>query len=253
MSFPAYFAHQSAASRYARYRPDVHPEFAARIAAAVGPRRLAVDAGAGTGQSARALAAVAGRVVGVDPSAEMLAAADPHPAVAYVRGRAEALPVAGGAADLVVAALAFHWFDHEAFLTEARRVLGPGGRLVIYASWFRAEMAGEPGFHDWFTGTHLARFPTPPRSRVRLDADLGTAHGFGWGGDEALDQEVTFNHEQLVGYLLTQTNVIAAVEHGDRELEGVAAELLAATAPFFSTRGEGSFRFGGRSAYLSIA
>lgn len=251
--FPAYFAHGSAAARYAAFRPDVHAEFAARVAARTGTGGLIVDAGCGTGQSSRALAGTAGLVVGADPSAGMLAEAAPHPQVRYVRGRAEALPIATGVARLVVAALAFHWFDAAGFMAEARRVLRGDGSVVVYASWFTAELAGQPGFREWFTGTHLARHPTPPRNREPLDAAFAARHGFSWDGDEAFDQEVWLDHDPLVGYLLTQSNVIASVEHGTRRLEEVADELAADTRVFLPAGAPGRFRFGGRIAYLSIA
>lgn len=250
--FPAYFDHGTVAARYARYRPDVHPEFATRIAAVTGRVGLAVDVGAGTGQSARALARVAARVVAVDPSPNMLAAATPHPAVHPVLGRAEAAPIADGAAGLVVAALAFHWFDAPAFMAEARRVLGGHGWLAIYASWFLAEMEGEPSFRDWFRGEHLARFPAPGRSRTRVDADLAVAHGFRWHGQEEVRVDVPLRHEELAGYLLTQSNVIAAVEEGTLGLDDAAEIVGAATAPFFRDRDAARFGFGGRIAYLAI-
>ncbi len=250
--FPAYFDHGTVAERYARYRPDVHPQFAARIAAVTGPRRLAVDVGAGTGQSARALGALAERVVAVEPSTEMLAAAAPHRAVRYVRARAEELPVGDCAADLVVAALAFHWFDAAAFMGEGRRVLAAGGWLTIYASWFLAQMEGVPAFHDWFRAEHLGRFPTPPRSRTRVDAELAAAHGYRWHGDEDVRVDVPLDHAALVGYLLTQSNVIAAVEEGALALAEAAEAVRAATAPFFRKRPVARFGFGGRIAYLPI-
>ncbi len=250
--FPAYFDHGTVAVRYARHRPDVHPEFASRIEAVTGLRRLAVDVGAGTGQSSRALTQLAHRVVAVEPSTEMLGAAASHPAVRWVRGRAEALPLAGGVADLVVAALAFHWFDAPGFLAEARRLLGEGW-LVIYASWFLAEMEGEPGFGGWFRREHLGRFPTPPRSRTRVDAELAAAHGYEWHGQEDVRVDVALSHRELVGYLLTQSNVIAAVEEGAMALAEAAEAVEVATAPFFRERASALFGFGGRIAYLSIA
>lgn len=48
-----------------------------------------------------------------------------------VRGTAEALPFVDGCADVVTAATAFHWFDHEQAVPEIRRVLTDSGRVGL--------------------------------------------------------------------------------------------------------------------------
>ena len=99
-----------------------------------------VDLGAGTGLLALALAPRVREVVAVDISQRMLerlddaAAADGlnnvEPLVADLRR----LPLADECATLVVSNYAFHHLDDpgkELALAEARRILQPGGRLVI--------------------------------------------------------------------------------------------------------------------------
>jgi ubiquinone/menaquinone biosynthesis C-methylase UbiE len=52
--------------------------------------------------------------------------------VALVRGDATRLPFADAAFDAAVSTEAFHWFpDQDAALRELRRVLRPGGRLLL--------------------------------------------------------------------------------------------------------------------------
>ncbi len=95
-----------------------------------------LDVGCGTGVLLEALRARGGpgRLVGTDLSREMLRVA--HARLAGAAGlcqaSAEGLPFAGGSFDLVVSTNAFHYFRHaEAALAEMRRVLRPGGRLVL--------------------------------------------------------------------------------------------------------------------------
>ena len=96
----------------------------------------AVDVGAGTGILTHALRARGSQVIAVDPGAEMLArlrsrAAGQAPAaVAAVLADGNALPLAGGVADLVTYAQSWHWLDPVASIAEARRVLRPGGAIA---------------------------------------------------------------------------------------------------------------------------
>ena len=131
MTFKDLFSLQ--ASDYARFRPTYPRELFAWLAAQAPARRLAVDVGAGNGQAAVALAAHFERVVAVEPSEGQLAAATPADNVEYRRGAAEATGVDAASADLVISAQAFHWFEHDAFFAEVRRIVRPGGCLAIWS------------------------------------------------------------------------------------------------------------------------
>jgi SAM-dependent methyltransferase len=96
---------------------------------------LVLDLGCGEGQVARlAAAGGADRVVGLDPAAAQLAAAVRRGGgVAYARGLGGALPFASGSFDAVVVCLVLeHVVDVDATFDEIARVLGPGGRLVLF-------------------------------------------------------------------------------------------------------------------------
>ncbi|MED5811697.1 class I SAM-dependent methyltransferase [Mycolicibacterium sp. 050232] len=110
----------------------------ARLAAdvaQVSPVDHVVDVGCGPGTAARVAARRGARVTGVDPSSTMLRIArlvTPKRApITWGEGTAEALPVPDGSATVVWAlATVHHWQDVEAAVSEARRVLAPGGRLI---------------------------------------------------------------------------------------------------------------------------
>ena len=81
------------------------------------------------------------RYVGADPSAEMLRAGwgriEGHAPAAVVCAPAEALPFADAAFDTVVSVSSLHyWAEPEAGLREMRRVVRPGGRVLV-ADWAR--------------------------------------------------------------------------------------------------------------------
>jgi ubiquinone/menaquinone biosynthesis C-methylase UbiE len=87
---------------------------------------------AGTGILTGQLTRAGLRCSAVEPLAEMAAQLRRSlPAVPCVLGLAEALPVRERSVDVVTVAQAFHWFDAPAALEEFRRVLRPGGRLVL--------------------------------------------------------------------------------------------------------------------------
>jgi len=92
-----------------------------------------LDAACGTGRYSARLAARGHHVIGVDQSDAMLAIARRKlPQATFCRGDLRSLPVDDDSVDAVVCALALvHLSDLSAALAEFRRVLRPGGRLIV--------------------------------------------------------------------------------------------------------------------------
>ena len=94
--------------------------------------RLALDCGTGNGQAARDLARYFHKVIATDPSPQQIANALPTRKVKYKVAPAEASRLRAHTVDLVTVAQALHWFDHDRFYAEVRRITVPGG---ILAAW----------------------------------------------------------------------------------------------------------------------
>jgi trans-aconitate methyltransferase len=99
------------------------------------PGERILDLGCGDGQLSQRIASSGARVVGLDASPQMAAAARTR-GIAVDEGSAESMPYADQSFDAVFSNAALHWVrDHDSMLAEVRRVLRPGGRFV-------AEMGG---------------------------------------------------------------------------------------------------------------
>lgn len=92
-----------------------------------------LDIGCGPGAALERAAATGARVAGVDPSPSMVKRAARRVPEAEVKvGSAEDLPFTDDSFTVVASISSFHhWADRQAGLSEALRVLRPGGRLHI--------------------------------------------------------------------------------------------------------------------------
>jgi demethylmenaquinone methyltransferase / 2-methoxy-6-polyprenyl-1,4-benzoquinol methylase len=110
-----------------RYRRD------SLLRGGLGAGMRMLDVAVGTGLVAKEalhIVGAHGRVTGIDPSAGMMSAVGAG--LPLVRGRAESLPFAAGSFDFVTLGFALrHLSDLDCVFGEFRRVLRPGGRLLV--------------------------------------------------------------------------------------------------------------------------
>jgi ArsR family transcriptional regulator len=141
------------------------------------PAWVVGDLGTGTGGLAATLAPFVGRVVGVDRSDAMLrAAARRLEGITNVELRAgdlEELPLADGELDVAVLSLVLHYVvDPRDALREVRRVLRPGGRVLVVE--MRAHERG-PAYAEEM-GHVWPGFPEDTMAGWLCDAGFVTVH-----------------------------------------------------------------------------
>ena len=143
----------------------------------LGPGKVVIDLGSGTGILSRLLLASGARVVGVEPNAAMRAAAErafaAEPRFVSVAGSAESTGLADASADLATAGQAFHWFDAARTRAELARVLRRPAWVALLWNVRRDTPLGL-AYEDM-----LERFaPDYPAVRARDRAAEGTLHSF---------------------------------------------------------------------------
>jgi SAM-dependent methyltransferase len=120
------------ATQYASARPEYPPALFEWIGGIARSRGRVWEAGCGSGQATRGLAAHFDSVYATDPSAAQIAQATAPPHVVFAVEPAEACSLADVSVDAVCVAQALHWFDRPRFFAECARVLKPGGVLVAW-------------------------------------------------------------------------------------------------------------------------
>ena len=90
------------------------------------------DCACGNGQAAISLVQYFDHVKATDVSQEQIANAKQHPKIEYAVSESEDTNFADNSFDLVCVAQALHWFQHDQFWNEVKRVLKPNG---IFAAW----------------------------------------------------------------------------------------------------------------------
>ncbi len=133
-----------------------------------------LDVGCGTGILTTRLRTELGAdvVAGCDFSFGMLEQAFERTRdVAWMQGDALRLPVRDAAVDAIVCTEAFHWFpDHDAALREFRRVLAPGGRLLVALVNVRAGATSRVAAASSQVLGTPAYWPTRAEMRTQVEA-----------------------------------------------------------------------------------
>ena len=244
------------AEGYAK-RPWLHKNVIERITDDCGLQpgyhfRNGLDVGCGAGLSAKALRLICDQVTGTDISDAMIRVCKKlyagDSAYTFYTAKAEETITPEVKYDIVTAAGCINWIDEKRFLAKMAEGMQEGGLLVIYDFGITDRMSGTPEFTNWYQEAYLSKFPKPFRKEnVWTQADL--PEGFVMEKQVSYEMEWTFSHEDLVDFMLIQSNVNFQIEK--RTLSEKAARIWMhdTLKPFFKN-GDKTLVFSGYSWYI---
>ena len=187
---------------YNQFRPSYPDELYYHLASVTPEHNCAWDCATGTGQAAIHLTKYYKKVIASDASENQLNQAQQHKRIYYITAAAEHSGIDDQSIDLITVAQALHWFDIDAFATEADRVLVKRG---VLAAWTYNLLTINPELDAIIEHLyHNLVGPYWPAERKLVET--------GYQGIELPFEELAVPHfemcshwnlQQLVGYLMT--------------------------------------------------
>lgn len=122
---------------YVKYRPAYPKEVVSFLEGRkiINPQSVIADIGSGTGISAKLFLDNACTVYGIEPNEPMRKAGESYlasyPKFHSINATAEETTLPNQSVDCIIAAQAFHWFNTEKCKAEFKRILKPGGYIVL--------------------------------------------------------------------------------------------------------------------------
>jgi SAM-dependent methyltransferase len=122
---------------YSKSRPSYPNEFLNYLISAnsLNESSKVADIGSGTGILTRQLLERGLSVIAVEPNVDMRTAAEEElnqfAHFTSIKGTAEETTIPDKSVDLVIAAQAFHWFDHDKFKLECKRILRQEAKVAL--------------------------------------------------------------------------------------------------------------------------
>lgn len=204
MDYIRHFNQQAA--HYLQFRPaypDVLYQF---LASLVKTKNRVWDVATGNGQAAQGLVKYFSAIFATDVNFSPLQVAPKHPAIHYLCCTAEQTPIKDHSMHLISIAQALHWFAHDSFYQEVRRV---AHSEAIIAAWCYSLGRLTPAIDKCVDRLYYEILDAYwPKERQWIDEEYKTIpFPFKSIPSPSFFIEKKINFEQLVGYLLTWSAV----------------------------------------------
>ena len=210
------------AENYVKYRPGYPAgvfDFLRQMG--INTEMQVADIGSGTGLFAEPLLRQGIPVYCIEPNTEMRAAGDTRLSkfneYESLAGSGESTGLPGESVDLITVAQTFQWLDAEASLTEFRRILRPGGRVVMAWNIRRIDSPFLERFAALKSKFRVSGVRHLNEEKVRAFFSPNPVNQERFRNDQQLD------FESLKGQLLSSSY---APLPGDEQYEDMISELI---------------------------
>lgn len=195
---------------------------------------LTVDLGSGTGLSTSIWRGHAARVVGIEPTPDMIRQARmDHPDLEFIEASCYQTTLPSGSADVVTCSQSFHWMEPVAAIEEVDRVLATNGVFSVFdfawpISWdWEAERAHARLMQQ--AAEALKRRPARNESVVYFPKsshrkNIETSGRFRYVTEVMFDHVEDCDAERYVGMTLSQGHIQPLLKGGSAEIEGAIEE-----------------------------
>ena len=196
---------------------------------------LTVDLGSGTGLSTAIWKDHSTRVVGIEPTPDMIRQARiDYPDLEFIEASCYQTTLPSASADVVTCSQSFHWMEPVSAIKEVDRVLATNGILSVYDFFW-------PIFWDWEAETAYTRLfrkisevlRSHPERNEGIDyfpksehrANIEKAGKFRYVTEVMFDHVEDCDPERYIGMALSQGQVQKILKDGAGEIEGSIEEF----------------------------
>jgi SAM-dependent methyltransferase len=195
------------AALYANYRPGYPGSLIDYVLSFVQDRICAWDCATGNGQAALLLAPYFQRVEATDISRKQIDHAVQHPSIVYSVEGVEGNGFPDNAFDLITVAQAYHWFNFDTFLREARRTGKKGSVVAVWG--YGLVQTSDPDLQnaiDHFYVDIVGKYWDPERKYIDEKYETVPFH-FKPLPSKNFAIEMLWNPTDFIGYLNTWSSV----------------------------------------------
>jgi SAM-dependent methyltransferase len=227
---------------FAKGRPDYPAELTdwLKHELRLGPGKIALDLGSGTGKFLPPLEATGAQVLAVEPVDAMRAQLIAHnPGVEVMAGSAEHIPLADRSVDVVTCAQSFHWFANPRALAEIHRVLKREGSLGLIWN-MRDESVQWVAALSAMIEPYAGDTPRYHKQDWRL---LFPASGFSPLVENRFAHQHTGSPERVIVARVLSTSFVATLPLDRQDQIAAQIRTLIATTPELAGKSEVSFPY----------